>query len=179
MCSKIQTVPKSLDYFSLFSLSPSVELDEQELEKIFKRMQRVLHPDKFAQRPEIEQIMALKASSFVNQAYQTLKDRYSRLHYLLALSGAPVSEETVGKMLDQSFLLEIMEKMEFFSMEDPDSGGFREVAEQNDRDIDDCYVAAALCAARRDWSGAQEATSRLNYFQRIRSLIQDRIEQMT
>lgn len=67
-------------YFDVFCMSPSFKLDEAKLKKQFIALQRILHPDNYAQSPD-ELESATIWSSWLNRAMDTLKDSYKRAIY--------------------------------------------------------------------------------------------------
>jgi molecular chaperone HscB len=94
-CSKIQPPPGG-DYFSVFGLPPSLNLDLPVLEHEFHRLSRKLHPDRFARALENEKEWSLADTALLNDAYRTLKDPIRRTEYLLKLlgNGDPASAES-------------------------------------------------------------------------------------
>jgi molecular chaperone HscB len=95
-CSKIQPAMAG-DYFSVFGLSPRLNLDLGALEHEFHRLSRKLHPDRFARATENEREWSLADTALLNDAYRTLKDPIRRTEYLLKLHGAEIGEEHAGK----------------------------------------------------------------------------------
>ena len=95
-CSKIQP-PRGGDFYSVFGLSPRLNLDLPLLEKEFHRLSRRLHPDRFARAAENEKEWSLADTALLNDAYRTLKDPVTRTEYLLKLQGAEIGEEHAGK----------------------------------------------------------------------------------
>jgi molecular chaperone HscB len=81
-------------YFTLFQLPQHLDLDIAALEKQFYALSRRLHPDRFAAKPAFEQEAALTASSYLNDAYRTLKDPILRTQYLLKLEGVELEEQS-------------------------------------------------------------------------------------
>jgi molecular chaperone HscB len=95
-CKKIQP-PPSGDFFSVFGLTPRLNLDLTFLETEFHRLSRKLHPDRFARAAETEKEWSLADTALLNDAYRTLKDPITRTEYLLKLHGAAIGEEHGGK----------------------------------------------------------------------------------
>ena len=91
-CSKIQP-PLEGDYFTVFGLSPRLNLDLAALEHEFHLLSRKLHPDRFARAQEQEKEWSLAGTALLNDAYRTLKDPLRRTEYLLKLHGAEIGEE--------------------------------------------------------------------------------------
>ena len=101
----------SSDFFELFGFESTFILDQGVLVARFNELQKHLHPDKFASRPDSERRWSMQAASFVNQGYQTLKADLQRASYLLQLNGIDVDDETDTRM-DPMFLMEQMELRE-------------------------------------------------------------------
>ena len=92
-CSKIQP-PSSGDYFSVFGLTPRLNIDLPVLEREFHRLSRRLHPDRFARASDNEKEWSLADTALLNDAYRTLKDPLRRTEYLLKLEGAEIAVAT-------------------------------------------------------------------------------------
>jgi molecular chaperone HscB len=95
-CSKIQP-PPGAHYFSVFGLTPRLNLDLPSLEKKFHRLSRKLHPDRFARASHKEKEWSLADTALLNDAYRTLKDPITRTEYVLKLHGAEIGEGHSGK----------------------------------------------------------------------------------
>lgn len=73
------------DYFALLGIPRSVNLDAEALQGAFHERSRKVHPDLHqGALPSVQREM-LRASMALNEAYRTLRDRRSRLDYLLSL----------------------------------------------------------------------------------------------
>ncbi|KAJ9064189.1 hypothetical protein DSO57_1033028 [Entomophthora muscae] len=104
-CGSIQPPPYSTNYFEFFELNPSYKIDPQSLRLKFFDIQRKTHPDNFYSKTNAGSSEDL--SSWVNKAYETLKNPLSRAIYLLELNQVYIGESM--ELRDQSILLEIME----------------------------------------------------------------------
>ena len=70
-------------YFNLFQLEPSFNIDTEALEQTYRTLAARFHPDKFASASAFEQKQAVMMSSTINDAYRTLKSHIDRAAYLL------------------------------------------------------------------------------------------------
>jgi molecular chaperone HscB len=86
------------DFFSLFGLPRSYDLALDQLESAWKRLQAVVHPDRFAGAGDAQRRMALQWSTRINEGHQTLKHPISRATYLLALNGVDLQAESNTSM---------------------------------------------------------------------------------
>ena len=75
------------NYFELFDLPVGYALDEEKLGTRYRKLQRELHPDRFAGGSAHEQRLAVQYSSLVNEAYATLRKPLPRALYLLEIAG--------------------------------------------------------------------------------------------
>jgi molecular chaperone HscB len=99
------------NYFELFDLPVTFDLDAADLAARYRELQRRFHPDRFASASEPERRLSLQLTAQVNAAYQTLKDPVARARYLLGLQGVDTGEDTDTAM-DTTFLMEQMELRE-------------------------------------------------------------------
>lgn len=101
----------SKNYFELFGFSVSFIVDTGELAQRYRELQKVVHPDRFANASEQEQRLSLQHATRVNEAYQTLKDPLRRAQYLLSLNGIDMQAEKETTR-DTAFLMEQLELRE-------------------------------------------------------------------
>ena len=81
------------DYFELFQLPHTLEVDERHLTEQYRSLQRELHPDRFAAAGAQERRLAAQAAAHVNAAYRVLGDPFERASYLLSLQGVTIDSE--------------------------------------------------------------------------------------
>lgn len=96
------------NYFELFHLPLAFEVDQAALAAAYRHVQKQVHPDKFAGLPSAEQRIAVQFASWVNQAYDTLRNSVKRGEYLLELAGQGSSMEN-AKTSDPAFLMQQMQ----------------------------------------------------------------------
>ena len=107
-CGKLQPIASGSDHFAFFGLSRKLRLDEPELEKSFYALSRQFHPDYFMSASENERQASIELSSKLNDAYRTLRDRISRVTYLLSLEGYKEAEKKAPPdLLEEVFELNI------------------------------------------------------------------------
>ena len=103
------------DYFELFGLPVTFEIDNTDLAARYRDLQRRFHPDRYASAPDQERRLSMQMTALINEAYHTLKDPVARGRYLLGVQGITTDEET-DTVMDPAFLMEQMELRE--SMEE-------------------------------------------------------------
>jgi molecular chaperone HscB len=109
-CTKILSLGRHGDYFAFLGLPRKLNLGAAELEQRFRALSRQFHPDYFHNAPPQERRASLERSSYLNDAYRTLKQPISRIEYLLEIEGfrAAGPSET-GKQAPPSLLEEVFE----------------------------------------------------------------------
>jgi molecular chaperone HscB len=101
------TAGKTNNYFELFGLPESYDLDLTELSKRYRKLQNAIHPDKFANGSDLERRLSVQQSALINEAYQTLKSPLRRAQYMLMRKGIDLSADTSARM-DPGFLMQQM-----------------------------------------------------------------------
>ena len=86
-CSQILTIGRHGDYFAFLGVPRKLNLDASDLEQRFRTLSRQFHPDYFYNATPAERRASLERSSYLNDAYRTLKNPIARVEYLLGLEG--------------------------------------------------------------------------------------------
>jgi molecular chaperone HscB len=86
-CTKILTLGRQGDYFAFLGVPRKLNLDVADLEQRFRALSRQFHPDYFYNATPAERRASLERSSYLNDAYRTLRQPISRLEYLLSVEG--------------------------------------------------------------------------------------------
>ena len=102
------------NYFAIFNAPVTFNLDLNALATLYRDLQKLVHPDRFANASDQERRLAMQKTSDLNQAYQTLKDPVARAQYMLQLQSVVSNAETDTTM-DTEFLMEQMELREAIS----------------------------------------------------------------
>lgn len=100
-----------MDPFLELNLPRSFDLSREVLEKRYRELQKVLHPDRFARASSQEKRLSLSKAVSVNEAYRILKDDLARAEALFSLEGGAL-DEGKGEAPDPDFLMEVMELRE-------------------------------------------------------------------
>jgi molecular chaperone HscB len=75
------------DFFSFLGLPRKLRIDMNDLEQRYRALSRQFHPDYFYNASPAERRASLERSSYLNDAYRTLKSPAGRVEYLLKLEG--------------------------------------------------------------------------------------------
>jgi molecular chaperone HscB len=109
-CDRILTLGRHGDYFTFFGLRRRLHLDLKDLEQRFRALSRLFHPDYFHNSTSTERLASLERSSYLNDAFRTLRDPMARLEYLLKLEGfTPKESRDATTKVPQGLLEEVFE----------------------------------------------------------------------
>jgi len=101
-------VRRQTDYFTFFGLPRKLRIDASDLEQRFRTLSRQFHPDYFYNAATAERRASLERSSYLNDAYRTLKSPVARVEYLLSLEGrAANGPEEASKQVPPALLEEV------------------------------------------------------------------------
>lgn len=116
-----------MNYFELFGVDESFDIDSQKISQVYQTLQKTVHPDKFASASEQDRLLAVRKSSQINDAYQTLKSAVKRAEYLLTIRKVDMPSEQAS-FQDTTFLMRQMELREMLedisSANDPNAAIF-------------------------------------------------------
>jgi molecular chaperone HscB len=97
------------NYFKVFDLPVSFNIDTDTLAQRYRELQRGIHPDKYVNAPEKARRLVMQKTTQINEAFQTLKAPLSRALYFLQLQGIDTNDNTA---MDNEFLMAQMELRE-------------------------------------------------------------------
>ncbi|WP_227136513.1 co-chaperone HscB [Kosakonia radicincitans] len=159
-----------MDYFTLFGLPAQYPLDVQALATRFQDLQRQFHPDRFASRPQAEQLAAVQQSATINQAWQTLRNPLSRAEYLLSLHGFDLASEQ-HTVRDTAFLMEQLElREELDEIERAEDSGRLEAFRKRVKGMNDArHQQMVEQLDNQTWDVAADTVRKLRFLDKLRS----------
>ncbi|XP_065207647.1 iron-sulfur cluster co-chaperone protein HscB [Planococcus citri] len=107
-CNVLQEPDFKQNYFDLFGLQLSYNIDSPNLISKYHKLQIAFHPDKHSNKSEKEKEISEKYSSLINKAYATLSNPLQRGLYILKMKGSPINEEGTSSN-DSQLLIEILD----------------------------------------------------------------------
>ena len=96
------------NYFNIFGLSQTFDINLNILETNFRAIQSASHPDRFVTASTAEKLQSMQTATSANEAYLTLKSPALRAAYLLGLQGIAAIDEKNNQM-PADFLMQQME----------------------------------------------------------------------
>ena len=102
------------NYYELFSIRVSFDINTSELAEKYRALQQAVHPDRFASASDQEKRLSVQKASFINEAYQVLKSPQRRARYLIELQGVEFDDQK-NPVMSPMFLMQQMELREALS----------------------------------------------------------------
>jgi len=181
-CGAVQPPDRTADHFRVFGLPRKFDLDMADLERRYKEMTKVLHPDRFARADGRARRASLERSVQLNLAWSTLSEPVPRAEYLLSLQGIEVGESASSKKsgevdnratqpVDTALLIEVMDLREALA-EARSRGDRAKVASlvadvQAHHDKEMAEVAAGFAAAKPDLAAIAARMVAARYYRRF------------
>lgn len=109
-CKAIQPPERGVDAFAVFGMEPAFVLDEAALERRYRDLSRILHPDRHARSDPRARRWSLERSVQLNEAYRTLRDPVRRAEYLVQRAGVAVAPSVPPELLAE--ILELREQLQ-------------------------------------------------------------------
>lgn len=154
--------PGPADHFARLGAVRAFDIDTAALERRYFALQRALHPDRFASRPERERALSMRWSMALNEAWGVLGDPLRRAEYLLALQGVTVNAETGSRPADADVLAEAMADREA-AMEADDPAAVDRLADAAKARRAACEGELAASFSSGDADSAARLATRLKY----------------
>ncbi|KAH8988352.1 hypothetical protein EDB92DRAFT_2090061 [Lactarius akahatsu] len=171
-CFHIEHSRPGYDYYDLLETPKSPNpfvVNESRLKNNFRRVQRYVHPDLWATQGKDKTQVARDLSSLVNEAYTTLLQPLSRIHYILSQHNLGVLE---ADQLDDPHLIteviEIREALEDASTESEVDDIKKDVAGKISETMENIEHAVHV----EDWAKARRGAVRLKYLRSIEAAAQ-------
>lgn len=170
----------SRNYFEVFALDVSYDIDKALLASNYQQLQSQHHPDKFAGGSDQERRFALQITAHINQAYDALRDDQGRARYLLEMQDVTFDFEK-DTTKDMQFLMDQMELRE--KIDEADQAvdpletldGLASQARQQKKNL---IKEFQLCFANSAWDEAKDIVLKMQFFTRLQQQINTKQEQL-
>ena len=168
------------NYFELFGLAPSFNIDLATFETNFRKIQSASHPDRFVASTASEKLSSMQLATLANEAYQTLKSPANRAQYLLELQGITAISET-NTAMPTDFLMQQLEWRE--ALEDAKADKNIVALEHLHAEIQSDGKALQanlvdLLDIKKDYSTATDTTRKLIFIDKVCADINKAIEHL-
>lgn len=148
------------NYFELFQLPVSFQIDPADLAARHRAVIARVHPDQFANKSAVEQRKALQWATFANEAFDTLKSPVNRAQYLLQLHAPELAEQEARVPLPPAFLMRQMEWREALEEGQSDSVRSEVLAEH-----EQALAQLSEHSAAHNWNGVAQTLAKYQFIE--------------
>ena len=164
----------SKNYFELFGLPIGYVVDSHALSERYRDLQRIVHPDRFANASDQERRISIQGAALINEAFETLKDPVARGSYLLSLHGIEMdtlneSTQDMGFLMQQ---MELREELEGVRSQDDPYEAVLDISNRVNRQITNLVAQMAVqfeTPTEEQLDEAREILHKMRFLQKLRS----------
>ena len=153
----------NLNYFEIFDIHVGIEIDIKILNERYLALQSKFHPDRFVNSSNLEKSMATRLSTYINDAYHTLKDLVSRVDYILIINNFSIDENKTFK--NASFLNEQMLLSEKISR--ANTNDFSKIKSEISIKIKNLILEMKINLTNREFDTLYENNSMVKFYKKI------------
>jgi molecular chaperone HscB len=164
------------DHFQRLGVPRTFDINPESLERAYLARSRAVHPDFHTTSSDAELAASVELSAALNEAYNTLRDPFTRAEYLLSLLGGPSANEQ--RQMPGDFLAQMLEARERLEQARADPLARAALENEFTRQYDELLGRAADDFKRVE--GAPDATevllrirATLNAAKYVRGLLRD------
>lgn len=168
------------NFFEIFSLPVTWQIDRSLLDTRYRNLQREFHPDRYAAKGDTEKRLAVQTTALINQAYDSLKSPLKRAQYLLELAHIDANQES-HITSDGAFLMQQIEFREALADLRDNSDAASELDSMHGQ-VQDNYLklqndfAAQHSAAQ--YNDAFDTVAKMQFFAKLLDEIEQRLEEL-
>lgn len=168
------------NFFEIFSLPVTWQIDRSLLDTRYRNLQREFHPDRYAAKGDTEKRLAVQTTALINQAYDSLKSPLKRAQYLLELAHIDANQES-HITSDGAFLMQQIEFREALADLRDNSDAASELDSMHGQ-VQDNYLklqndfAAQHSAAQ--YNDAFDTVAKMQFFAKLLDEIEQRQEEL-
>ncbi len=157
------------NHFEVFNLPIAFDIDSPLLAQRYRELQRMVHPDNYAQASERERRLALQKSTQVNEAFQTLNNPLARGRYLLQLQGIDTNEAS-DMAMDPEFLMmqmELREELASIKRQSQPLEALNRFLHRLEQQMQHLTVTLSQQFTQQNWPAARDSVRQGQFFQRL------------
>lgn len=161
-----------VNYFELFGIKQTFDIDLKELDQKFYQLQRKLHPDNFESFDDDELVRISNIySSYVNDAYLILKSDFERARYILK-EDIP-EDKSIQDFELLSKVMEIREQVEYASS----INDLKYIKNSAEKERKEMVQKISYMIANHQLEDAKEMLIKLKYHNRILEAVDEKEHQ--
>ena len=168
------------NFFEIFSLPVTWQIDRSLLDIRYRNLQREFHPDRYAAKGDTEKRLAVQTTALINQAYDSLKSPLKRAQYLLELAHIDANQES-HITSDGAFLMQQIEFREALADLRDSSDAASELDSMHGQ-VQDNYLKLqndfATQHSAAQYNDAFDTVAKMQFFAKLLDEIEQRQEEL-
>ena len=152
----------NLNYFELFNLPVTTEINLSELETSYLKLQSKYHPDKYVNATKAEKNISALLSTRINDGYKTLADLVNRIEYILLINEYNFDESKTFN--DKQFLLEQIKINE--TINSNDKGKSQELKRELSEKISTLRKDIESLISKKDFENIYNNLSKIRFYKK-------------
>ena len=152
-----------LNHFEKFSFTANFDINIDELEHGYLKLQQQFHPDALLYKNQDEQDAAMINSININEAYKILKNPIQRAIYLLKLEGINIDDDNCKIKPSHETLITVLELKEKIS-ESKDIKEIEEIKNYLEEEIAELMQLVKENFAHKNYDLAAQNLIKIKYF---------------
>lgn len=168
----------SRNYFELFELEMNYVINAELLATHYQQLQSEFHPDRFVNAGDQDRRIAIQVTTYINEAYDTLRDEQARARYLLQLQGVQFDSDQ-DTTQDMDFLMTQMnlrEQIDEVDQHDEPLDRLDELALEARRQKNSLIQIYQQQFAAKEWEQAKDTVLKMQFFARLQQQINNKQE---
>ena len=160
---------KDKNFFSVFSIPATFQVDLTVLADQYRELQAQVHPDRVAGGTEPEKLQAIQATSFLNEAYETLQSPQRRAAYLLELQGVDVEQVNQADLSPALLMeqIELREQLEELPRDESALSQLEQLRESIEQRQLDCQASFGKVIEQDELADAKKHYYEMQYFAKL------------
>lgn len=160
------------NFFELFDLPISFQIDPDLLSERYRAVQRSVHPDRYVNADTREVRLSLQYATLANEAVETLRSPLKRAIYLLRLNGIETTPDVASGPLEDEFLfLQISMREELQNVaerEDPVAlGKFKDEVDRIILSLENDFVSRIEKKDKTNLIEAEKAVMKMQFMHKL------------
>ena len=169
-----KVVFKDSNFFDVFSIPATFQVNLIALADQYRELQARVHPDRVAGGSEQEKLQAIQATSFLNEAYETLHSPQRRAAYLLELQGIDVNQVDQSDLPPELLMEQIglREQLEELPRDESALGKLEQLRESIEQRQSGCQTQFAQVIEQGNLTEAKKHYYEMQYFAKLAAEIE-------
>ena len=157
------------NYFALFALPLTYQLNQTDLADRYRRLQAEVHPDKHAAGSAAQKRLAMQQATQVNSAYQTLKHPVKRALYLIAQHGINLEEEASVSMTPEFLFaqMDLRERLENLPKQADPIAALEQFLAEIEQQSKALQHALQDTFKEKNWTDTEQLIRKLQFFNKL------------